>query len=333
MVGLAWLSLTAGGQAGADVVGPWGAAPASTTVFPTPRPFFNYDEAAGGTLHDDIAITNRGDTPLTFDLYPADAYNLPNGAFSLKGAKEPRVDVGAWVKLPIPSVTVPPHKALGIPFSLTVPRNATPGDHSGGIVALLRTVAQPPPGEHAQLRLGVGTRIYLRVPGPLRPGLTITGATFHKRVAAFGSGSGSVTVRFSDTGNTRLGATARVTVTDEFGRTVKRFAPARYGALLPGNQIALVEPWKSLPRIGRFHIKVSVVANGMTRQRSVTSWILPWVLLVLVGLALVAIAVLIWRLRRRRHRRPTPTAASPPPDAPHPSPEKEIVERPTAKTG
>src|SRR5581483_4024941 len=92
-------------------------------------------------LQDHVAIVNIGLSPLALDVYPTDAVNAADGSFTLLPKTHHSVDVGSWVTLRIPGgatrVTVPPRSLVVVPVTLSVPRNASPGDHSGGIVASL----------------------------------------------------------------------------------------------------------------------------------------------------------------------------------------------------
>ena len=286
-------------SAGAASIGPWGVAPAGSS---TNRDVFDYIQPAGGQIHDDVAIYNLGDYPLVFDLYPTDAYNLPNGAFALRGQTDPRVDVGAWTTLPVSVVKVSPHDKALVPFTIVVPRNVTPGDHAGGIVALQRPVAAPAPGGSKVItRRGVGARIYLRVPGPLHSALAVTNVNVNANTGPFGGGNALITSNIANTGNTRLNAAVHVDITNIFGGTTNTFATVHLNNLLPGSRVAVVTPWRNLPIIGPYHVNVSVTTIGTSGQGGATIWILPWALLLILG---VLIAVLIvWLIRRRRRRR------------------------------
>lgn len=298
--------------AGAGTVGPWGVAPATTSTNQRARPFFDYSQPAGGTIRDSVSISNFGDYPLTYDLYPADGYNLANGAFGLRGASDPRVDVGAWIRLSTRVVSVPPHKMSIVPFTIGVPLDATPGDHAGGIVALLRPVAAPAPGgNQVQTREGVGARIYLRVPGPLRPMLAVTSVSIATRTGAFGGGNARIRASLANTGNVRLDATAQVKVTDVFGDTVKVFPAMPLNALLPGSRITLTENWRNLPFAGPYQVKVMLSSAGVKGTGATSTWVIPWAVVVLVGLLLCGLVA--WRVWRRRARARANRGGSPPP--------------------
>ncbi|KOG91713.1 hypothetical protein ADK38_01645, partial [Streptomyces varsoviensis] len=90
------------------------------------RPYFYLEGAPGTVLTDKISITNPGARPRTVRLRGTDA----DGAESRGGAG----DAGAWLSLASKTVEVPPHTRADVPFTVTVPADAVPGDHPGAIV-------------------------------------------------------------------------------------------------------------------------------------------------------------------------------------------------------
>jgi hypothetical protein len=151
---------------------------------------------------------------------------------------------------------------------------------------------------------GVGTRIYLRVNGPLHPGVGITSAATKSSIGPFafatGSGTGSVHFKVVNSGNVSLDAVARVKAVDLFGNTVKNYPPISLGPLLPGADITLSEPTIHVPRVGVIRYQVTVTAPGANATGGAHALIIPWVLVVIV---LVLIAAFVWRQQRRRKRR------------------------------
>ncbi|WP_159052189.1 WxL protein peptidoglycan domain-containing protein, partial [Streptomyces niveiscabiei] len=115
--------------------GSWSVYPASTAV--AARPYFFVSADPGHTVRDKVVVANKTDRPMRFRLYAADAYNTArDGGFAVKSVGEKMSGVGAWAKLPGSSVSVPARGTVTVPFTITVPAGAEPGDHPGAIVAL-----------------------------------------------------------------------------------------------------------------------------------------------------------------------------------------------------
>ena len=153
--------------------GSWAIVPATTSQNTTSnRAFFAIETAAGQVVEDAVTITNVTAEPMTLDLYPADAFNSPGAGFALRPQNEANTDVGSWITISKDQVVLKPKASVNVPFTMTVPAGATPGDHVGGIVALNpvatgeQTTAD---GAVIQVQQAVGVRIYTRVKGPLNP--------------------------------------------------------------------------------------------------------------------------------------------------------------------
>ncbi|MFC6929188.1 hypothetical protein ACFQHO_01675 [Actinomadura yumaensis] len=111
--------------------GAWSVGPANRSGAPAARPYFALEARPGAVVHDLVRIANLTDRRLTFSLYGADAYNTPRDAgFALRTAAEPRTDVGRWIRLGTGKTVIQPRTAREIPFTISVPLNATPGSTS-----------------------------------------------------------------------------------------------------------------------------------------------------------------------------------------------------------
>ena len=100
-------------------------------------------------------------------------------------------------------------KELNEPFTLTVPANAQPGDHIGGVIAALTQRAN---GGRVAQENRVGDAVYLRVSGPLQPVLSVESLSvggYHGTVNPFGGGSTSVSYTVHNTGNVSCRARRR----------------------------------------------------------------------------------------------------------------------------
>ncbi|MFD0638853.1 WxL protein peptidoglycan domain-containing protein [Catenulispora yoronensis] len=184
---------------------------------PNERAAFSYNANAGASVKDTVVVSNFGDQPLTLHVYANDAINTSDGGFDLRPSAEPPKDSGAWVKFddPKPFQIVPPKSKVELPFTLSVPANATPGDHAAGIVAALTMPSTDGKGNRVNVEQRVGSRIYLRVAGDLKAQLAVTHAvaTYHGTWNPLGSGTADITYLITNTGNVRLGAAQSVHVT------------------------------------------------------------------------------------------------------------------------
>jgi hypothetical protein len=279
---------------------------------PDDRPTFAYAATPGGVFQDQVEISNAGTRPLTLKVYASDAFTPRTGGFDLLAAGATSADAGTWVSLSRPSVTVPARSRVIVPFTLKVPAGATPGDHSAGIVATLTSIGNDAKGNKVAIDQRVGARIYLRISGALEPRLTVEGltATYHPKSNPFSAGTTTLTYRVRNTGNVRLGAHQKVTVSTLWGADRTADGVADVPEILPGDAVDMTaEVRGAFPAVW---LTGSVTADPLaqagdeklplyTVNRDHGFWAVSWTLLAIVGgLLLIAGTWLGTRYRRRR---------------------------------
>jgi hypothetical protein len=282
------------------------------------RAYIQYSVADRQTVHDAVELANPTNKSISFDLYPASAFNEPvGGAFALGLEHTPKTGAARWIKLAVSHLTVPPGLVATIPVTIHIPANASPGDRAAGIVALDNQVIQSSTG--GQVALGVehavGVRVYLKVAGPRRSALAVRNVEVRRsgvRPVLIGGGNATIAYNVRNTGNTRLDAVSSVKVVNEWGHVVHRFPPVQLLTLLPGANVHLTDAWKA-PRAGRFRIKVTVTSGRVTATGQTSVLIVPW--LALIGLFGGIAAALAWlhhhrHLAHLRHLRHAPAAGA-----------------------
>jgi hypothetical protein len=297
----------------------WSEMPASATA-PDTRVSFNYASVKPGTtITDHVAVLNRSSQSVAFTIYATDATGTTSsGTLILMPGTQKPVDIGSWVavdknpgKL---SVVIPADKGVIEPFSVSVPRNARPGDHTGALFAAVTFVNKTTTGPLIDEEQRIGVPILLRVAGPLNPGLRVEAVSVsqHTTISPVGSGSTSVTYTVHNTGNVRLAGTQKVSVSGLFGAalsTGNRPLPM----VLPGDSVRVNVRPGSLYPFGPItaHVRVGPAAPPAEAQLatpmasltgSASLFAVPWALL----LVIVLIAGLIfglWWLQRWRHLR------------------------------
>ncbi|WP_232519835.1 DUF916 domain-containing protein [Actinosynnema pretiosum] len=149
-------------------------------------------------------------------MYAADAFTTSPGQLDLLPAGTPSERVGTWVSFGQGEVTVQAGQTVPVPFTVSVPTTAIPGDHSGGVVTSLG-VADASSGITVDRRLG--SRVHVRVGGALAPSLEVRDLTVDCAGSANPVGAGSAKVSYTvvNTDNTRLTATQSVRVEGPFG--------------------------------------------------------------------------------------------------------------------
>ena len=251
---------------------------------------------------------------LTLELYARDAINTASGGgFAPLEPEKENTDVGAWITLSKDRVVLEPNTQESVPFTLSVPAGATPGDHAGVILA-----PQPRPcgsgddGGPSQILIqqAVGSRVYVRVQGPLDPALLVSDVTMQPvgGTAGLTTKQMLITYKVTNEGNLRLIPESTLQVEGFFGRDLFK-AEKPLPELLPGNSTTIQEVWDSPPLFDRAVATVTVTApDDVETSADTAKWIVPWLLVLALVLALAAIG--FWRWWKRRQERPDEEAVT-----------------------
>ncbi|GCD98878.1 COG1470 family protein [Embleya hyalina] len=285
----------------------WGVQPAGG------RDHFVLTAAPGQTLVDVVGVSNFGAEPLTLRVYATDAVLAVDGGMTLlTGAEQPR-DVGSWIGFDAESYTIAPGKRADIPFRLTVPAGATPGDHTGAIVASIKAAATGPGEQRFDVDRRVGARVYLRVDGPALPGLAIEDlrVSYDNPLTMFGGAEAVVRYRVRNTGNVRTTARVETTVSGLGGWRLGGPKRTTLPELLPGATHEVVQRFAGVVPAGRLTADVKATGDPATAATgSATVWAPPWLLLGAIVLLLGALIGRVVRVVRRRRRTAAEGAAT-----------------------
>ncbi|MEU6590595.1 hypothetical protein ABZ923_15475 [Streptomyces sp. NPDC046881] len=223
------------------------------------RPAFYAEGAPGAVLQDTVAVTNRARTPLTVRL---------------RGTGVPATLARA-------ALTVPARTRAEVPFTVTVPRGAAPGDRTGAIVARDahgRTATVP---------------VRVRAVGPALAALTVEHLAVH---------ADRITYELVNRGTTVLAPTLAVRADGLFGPVLDRAPRTLPVRLAPGARCTLSEPWPGRPALDRVRVRLTVTAPGGAHDTASTSAAyVPWG--AVAGTAGGAAAVTAVIRRRRRGAR------------------------------
>ncbi|WP_156753559.1 WxL protein peptidoglycan domain-containing protein [Actinokineospora pegani] len=287
----------------------WSLAPSGADG-PDGRARFDYVVEPGMRYDDHVAVRNLGEGELTVDLYAADAVNSETGGFDLLARDERSPSLGAWVAVGLPEVVVAPRSTVVIPFALTVPPDAEPGDHVGGVVAALTT------GDQVRVERRVGARLYARVAGVVTPSLRVDPPSASYRGTANPAGAGEVDLTWTvvNTGNIRVAVRPSARVRGPFGLGEVSWTGDALPELLPGNAVTLTRTLTGVWPLGPLTVQAGAepVASGDqpltgsvdAAQGETTVWAVPWSALG-AALLLAGILIALWRVRvaLSRHRK------------------------------
>lgn len=288
----------------------WSVQPATQQGADT-RTAFEYDVDPGAHVVDYVGVSNSSEQAATFTVYATDAYTTADGAFTVLPAADEPTDVGTWVTLKSTTVKVPARSTVQVPFALTVPDGAEPGDHVGGIVASIASGATTAEGEQVLVDQRVGTRLYVRVGGETTAALAVEGltVTFTPSPDPLAGGTATVTYTVRNTGTVRVQATQQVRLAGPWGAFASTADPGALTELLPGASVQVVQTFADAPAAVRLTAAVTVtpgvlgdtadVAAPAPATASATVWAVSWSMLLMVAVCLLlGFALVRWRARR-----------------------------------
>jgi hypothetical protein len=280
--------------------------PASETG-PDGRSRFSYEAAPGQQLTDNYSVSNTGTTAQTMRVFSTDAFNTDDGAFGLLDTDAVAVDAGAWVTFEngakFVDVPLAPGESKLVTFSLTIPADASPGDHAAGIV----TSVASPQGQILVDRR-VATRLYVRVPGDLQAALTV-GSISSSYQSTVNPLDGTTTVTFTvrNSGNIALGGNMIVGVKTYLGISAAPIVRGELAEMLPRSTRVITMEVPGVAQLGYLNSYVSLAptaAENTTNpgplavvDRDTVTFTIPWwlVILLVVGGGIY----LFLRIRRR----------------------------------
>jgi hypothetical protein len=272
----------------------------------TGRTRFSYKVDPGQTVTDHVKVSNPGTTTVDITVFAADAYNDDNGDFALRPTADKSSDAASWTAFegkPQLKITLAHGQSKVVTFTVTVPKNATPGDHAAGVLAAATTAGQ------VAVERRIADRMYVRVSGKLQPSLTISSfaATYHNGLNPL-AGSISVAATLTNNGNVALEGVTTLTATTWFGLSIGRLNRTDLAEILPGNTVTVTYEVTGVPQVGFAGVKM-LLQSGISGdapdpgplpvfQRETFVPAIPWVVLGVIVLGVGVWLILRWRSRR-----------------------------------
>lgn len=262
----------------------------------------------GQVVTEHLAVRNFSDRPIVFSLQAADGYLTDRGRFNMLPSDRVSVDGGTWIALP-DTVSVGAAEMAVVPFTITVPPDATPGDHPAGVAA---TVTSQDGTVAVESR--VGFRVMMQVSGEITAALTIhdLSATYQHSWNPFAAGTMRISYTTGNGGNIAVTGIGQVTTTGPFGLG-ERHVRTEFDEVFPAGQqevdtrVAGAWAWGPL----RTSVEVTPALDedgpaGVAVQPDtamVTVWAVPWPQLALAAVLAAFVLGLRVAARRRRRRR------------------------------
>ncbi len=218
---------------------------------PTPtepsRSWFVYTLNPGTSQTDTVLINNSSDKSINVAVEALDAINTAEGGFTLIDLASQNKDLGLWVTPSANSVQIPAGKSAEVNFTLKVPENATPGQHSGAIVVYEKSADST---DGVGLRIRVGARIYVTVPGKV-----VRKLTFQKVSHEIKDGKLIFHIQARNESNVNIEPALDINLKGLFGSY--RQEENSNGTFLPNSTITIDKTWeKRAPLMGYYRVNL-----------------------------------------------------------------------------
>lgn len=249
----------------------------------------------GSTLEYEITVSNVSSQAQTFYLLKKDIIGAgDNGAplFASDELETTGFEISTWITLASEELTIEPNGSAPLKFTVTVPENASPGSHFGGIFIS----HEPPRSRETGAAIGyeVGSIISLRVAGDVKEQGTIR--SFSTGNYVYGSLSVDFHARIDNEGSTLIRPFGPLEVYNMFGKRVATltFNESQSG-IFPGQTRDFSLQWSDDGTgFGRYTADVSLIYGlpgaQQTMSNSLSFWVLP---MNIIGPALAVLAVLL----------------------------------------
>lgn len=172
------------------------------------RSNFAYAVDPGTTVEDAVLVRNSGGALLTLAVHGSDAVTDESGALDVATTAPESDAVGGWISPDVEKLQIEPGEVVRVPFSVSVPQGALPGEHAGALLTVLESA-----GDTVSVDMRYATRVTVTVAGDLTAGLALDDAdlTVSTGFWPWEPASADVSYAVRNTGNTRLSAMQLIT--------------------------------------------------------------------------------------------------------------------------
>jgi hypothetical protein len=262
-------------------------------------PAFIEDAAGPGSeLSAEMTVRNLSQIEQTFYLAKKDIAGVRDDAtpiFAEEGMEQTGFEISSWITISEEPIILAPGASVKVPFSITVPQDATPGSHFGGVFV----TSEPPRLRETGAAVGyeVGSIVSIRIRGDVVENARIRSFATDKSI--YNGSTVTFTTRVENSGNVLIRPRGPLEIQNMFGKRVGVVTVNdAKGGVFPRTTRAYDTTWQSEDLlIGRYEAVVSLIygeeGNETTVSAVVSFWVLPFRIIapILGILAFISLAV------------------------------------------
>jgi len=251
----------------------------------------------GEVLLENMTITNLNENEKEFFIYKRDIKGVGGGnvpIFAEEGIEKTGFEVTEWVSFEQNSFVLGAGESIDFPVTITIPKDATPGSHFGGIF-----VSVEPP-KLREIGAGVGYEVAsilsIRIAGDVIDAARIR--SFSTNKLFYGTKNVDFIAQIENQGNILIRPRGPITITNMFGGKPEIFTVNdNLAGVFPGATRALEFSWDDGGLgFGRYEAILALVYYGDKGQKTIDSslifWIFPMkiILPILIGFVVLILA-------------------------------------------
>lgn len=254
----------------------------------------------GDRFSSSVTVTNPDPTTKTFTVGVQDIKDINgSGEPVFSTTTVPEYGVSSWVSIGVPTVTIAGYGSKQIPFTITVPKDATPGGHYGAIFVTYGATRPAITGSGVGYQ--VGSLIDLRIAGEANEQAEIR--EFSTDKGLYQGPNVAFTASVADLGNVLLRPRGPIDIVNMFGQKVATVVMNDGNeAIFPGSSRSFNVVWQGSGFMaGRFDAVMSLTYGNETQKTvsaSTSFWIIPFTpILAVLGSVIFFVLIFVWSLR------------------------------------
>lgn len=231
----------------------------------------------GTIMNEEVVITNLNEEEKEFYLYVRNIKGVEAGGVPLF-AEEGEVtgyDMSDWVSFPEGKVLIPPNGEVRVPITITVPENASPGSHFGGIFVSVEAPRVREMG--AGVGYEVASIISIRIQGDVIDDARIR--SFSTDKLFYGSKNVQFEAKIENQGNILIRPYGPLTIQSMFGgKPVTLTVNENLAGVFPRTIRDFTFEWNEDGiGFGRYEAVLALVYDGEGGQKTIDASLVFWV--------------------------------------------------------
>lgn len=254
----------------------------------------------GMVLEREISLSNKSNNTQTYYLISKDISGVGESGipiFADPGAEITGFELSTWLSYPTEPITLPPGASAQVPVTISVPQDATPGSHFGGLFVSV----EPPRLRESGAGVGyeVGAIVSIRISGDVVESARIREFSTDKLL--YSSQNVKFLTRVENPGNVLVRPRGPLAITNMFGKQVALLTlNETLGGVFPGTTRPYEISWTEEGiGFGRYQAVVGLSYGEDDARGSISATTSFWVLptkIILPVLGVLSLLILVMYL-------------------------------------